>query len=109
MVRMETLLLSQMGLHDVECRVSDKVNFLDQSMDPQAKDKLYQSLIEDGLGQIPGDRNEVVERLKAKGLSEEEAVSQYHAELLFSESFRVNSWLAYAPNMKITYGTVKRD
>ena len=99
----------EMGLHNVECRVSDKVNFLDQNMEPLAKDKLYQSLIEEGLGQIPGNRNEVVERLKAKGLPEEEAVSQYNAELLFSESFGVNSWLAYAPNMKITYGTVNHD
>ncbi|GAA0394672.1 class I SAM-dependent methyltransferase [Paenibacillus motobuensis] len=103
------IMLSQMGLHNVECRVSDKVNFLDQNMEPLAKDKLYQSLIEEGLGQIPGNRNEVVERLKANGLPEEEAVSQYNAELLFSESFGVNSWLAYAPNMKITYGTVNHD
>ncbi|HEY4391851.1 MAG TPA: class I SAM-dependent methyltransferase [Paenibacillus sp.] len=100
------IMLSQMGLKNVECRVSDKVNFLDQNMDLQAKDKLYHSLLEEGLGQMPSDRNEFVERLKAIGLTEAEAMSQYDAELLFSERFVANNWLAYAPNMKITYGTV---
>lgn len=45
------LYLSELGLSNVECRVSDKVNFLDPNMDMPSKEKLYSSLIEEGLGE----------------------------------------------------------
>lgn len=45
------ILLSQLGLRNVECRVSDKVNFLDQNMPGSDKQKLFQALKEEGLGQ----------------------------------------------------------
>ncbi len=37
-----------------------------------------------------------------------EAMEQYEAELLFSKEFADHSYLTYAPNMKITFGNVKR-
>jgi len=38
------ILLSQLGLRNVECRVSDKVNFLDQHMADSDKGKLFHAL-----------------------------------------------------------------
>lgn len=102
------VLLSQLGLRQVESRVSDKVNFLDQNMDETQKEQLYSSLREGGLGQVPGDLNEMLESLMNRGLSKEEAQVQYDAELAFSREFGSHSWLTYAPSMKITFGTVRR-
>ncbi|WP_248929631.1 hypothetical protein [Paenibacillus hamazuiensis] len=98
---------SQLGLHDVQCRVSDKVNFLNPHDHSPAQHDLYKSLKEEGIGTTPGEREKFVRFLMDRGLSSEEAVRQYEAELLLSQTFRSGSYLAYAPNMKITFGTVK--
>ncbi|NOV02120.1 methyltransferase domain-containing protein [Paenibacillus planticolens] len=100
--------LSQLGLKNVACRVSDKVNFLDQNADPQTNQRLYSSLKEEGIGGNPGDEDIFVRNLMSRGLTEREAQSQYEAELRFSKEFQMDSFLTYAPNMKITFGTVKR-
>ncbi|WP_458126493.1 class I SAM-dependent methyltransferase [Paenibacillus sp. Z3-2] len=102
------ILLSQLGMRNVECRVSDKVNFLDQHMADSDKEKLFHALKEEGLGQEPNARNELVAQLIERGLNPEEANRQYEAESIFSRSFSENSWLTYAPNMKITSGIVTR-
>jgi SAM-dependent methyltransferase len=100
--------LSQLGVKDIECRVSDKVNFLDPNMAIDNKEKLYRSLREEGIGEAPGDREAFIQRLMDKGASIKEAHNQYDAELLFSKIFTMNTSLTYAPNMKITFGRVKR-
>lgn len=100
------IVFSQLGLKKVECRVSDRVNFYDQNMDSKEKDKLYNALSEEGLGQKPGDRKETINSLMERGLTQDEAREQYEAELLFSRNFGKEQWLTYAPNMKITFGTV---
>lgn len=100
--------LSKLGVKEIECRVSDKVNFLDPNMDSEDKEKLFKSLREEGLGEAPSDREAMIQRLVDKGASIEEAQKQYASELLFSNVFSMNSSLAYAPNMKITFGRVIR-
>jgi SAM-dependent methyltransferase len=100
--------LSQLGVKDIECRVSDKVNFLDPNMNMDSKQKLYSSLKEEGIGESPDDREEFIQRLVNKGASIEEAQNQYNAELLFSKIFNMDTSLTYAPNLKITFGRVKR-
>ncbi|GAB6926238.1 class I SAM-dependent methyltransferase [Paenibacillus sp. JCM 10914] len=100
------LLMSQLGLRDVACRVSDKVNFLDQNMEASAKKRLFDALRDDGIGLEPPDENNMIDRLIERGLSEEEAQAQYAAELQLSQVVNEDSWLTYAPNMKISYGTV---
>jgi hypothetical protein len=50
----------------------------------------------------------MINHLMLRGLTFDEARSQYEAELLFSKEFGMESSLTYAPNMKITFGTVKR-
>jgi 2-polyprenyl-3-methyl-5-hydroxy-6-metoxy-1,4-benzoquinol methylase len=102
------IILSQLGLKNVDCRVSDKVNFLDQNMDLYSKERLYNSLREEGLGETPGDLKEIIDNLMNRGLTLDEALDEYEAELLFSREFSSDSYSTYAPNMKITFGTVKR-
>ncbi|MZQ87107.1 methyltransferase domain-containing protein [Paenibacillus sp. 5J-6] len=99
--------LSQLGLTNVQCRVSDKVNFLDPSEDLLKNQRLYRALREEGIGEFPGDERKFIDKLMNRGLTEGEAQSQYEAELSFSKIFNENSVLTYAPNMKISFGTVK--
>ncbi|MEK6517532.1 class I SAM-dependent methyltransferase [Bacillus thuringiensis] len=98
--------LSELGVKNIECRVSDKVNFLDSNMHHNDKNDLYQSLKEEGIAGDPGDKQQFVERLMAKGLTYDDALAQYEAELRFFKIFHVHSSLIYAPNMKITFGDI---
>lgn len=102
------IILSQLGVKNIDCRVSDRVNFLDQNMEISDKERLYQSLREEGIGQVPGDINEKMNNLIERGLTAEEAKREYESELLLSQELGESSWLTYAPNMKISFGTVKR-
>ncbi|HDR8115910.1 TPA: class I SAM-dependent methyltransferase [Bacillus cereus] len=98
--------LSELGVKNIECRVSDKVNFLDSNMHHNDKNDLYQSLKEEGITGDPGDKQQFVERLMARGLTYDDALAQYEAELRFFKIFHVHSSLVYAPNMKITFGDI---
>ncbi|WP_157418144.1 MULTISPECIES: class I SAM-dependent methyltransferase [Bacillus cereus group] len=98
--------LSELGVKNIECRVSDKVNFLDSNMHHNDKNDLYQSLKEEGIAGDPGDKQQFVERLMARGLTYDDALAQYEAELRFFKIFHVHSSLVYAPNMKITFGDI---
>ncbi|KIL38813.1 methyltransferase [Gordoniibacillus kamchatkensis] len=100
---------SQLGLQDVQCRISDKVNVLEPNMAAEHKQKLYKALRAEGLGEPPGQAEEIVQSLTARGLTSQEAREQYEAELRFAETFHEDSYVTYAPGMKITFGTVARD
>lgn len=99
--------LSELGVKNIECRVSDKVNFLDSNMYHNDKNDLYQSLKEEGIAGNPGDKQQFIERLMVRGLTYEEALVQYDAELRFFNAFHIHSSLVYAPNMKITFGDIE--
>ncbi|MGR5959968.1 class I SAM-dependent methyltransferase [Bacillus cereus] len=98
--------LSELGVKNIECRVSDKVNFLDSNMHHNDKNDLYQSLKEEGIAGDPGDKQQFIERLIGRGLTYDNALAQYEAELRFFKIFHVHSSLVYAPNMKITFGDI---
>ncbi|GAB6464306.1 class I SAM-dependent methyltransferase [Bacillus cereus] len=98
--------LSELGVKNIECRVSDKVNFLDSNMHHNDKQGLYHSLKEEGIAGNPGDKPQFIERLIDRGLTYDNALAQYEAELRFFKIFHVHSSLVYAPNMKITFGDV---
>ncbi len=98
--------LSELGVKNIECRVSDKVNFLYSDMSKQDKQILFNSLKEE-VGGEPVDRDHFIERLQKRGVTVEEAQEQFEAERLFSQVFNINSSLLYAPSMKITFGEVK--
>lgn len=98
--------LSELGVKNIECRVSDKVNFLDPNVNRKDKEKLYNSLLEDGIGKAPTNRETFIQGLISRGVTREEAHKQYESELLLSQLFSINSSLVCAPSMKITFGEI---
>lgn len=84
------------------------MELLDQSMELSSKESLFTSLKEDGFGQDPGGMEQMIGTLVNRGLTRDEAEKQYEAELLFAKEFGADSYLLCAPNMKITFGKVKR-
>ncbi|MFO1444060.1 class I SAM-dependent methyltransferase [Bacillus sp. Bva_UNVM-123] len=101
--------LTELNVKNIECRVSDKVNFLHPNMNQKDKQHLYHSFKEEGIGNEPIKKKEFIERLIARGLTEVEAIKQFEAELHFSEIFNINTSLMYAPSMKITYGEIYKE
>ncbi|MGE6363014.1 class I SAM-dependent methyltransferase [Bacillus paramycoides] len=100
--------LSELGVKNIECRVSDKVNFLDSNINQNDKQGLYNSLKEEGIASNPGEKQPFIDRLMSRGLTYDEALAQYEAELRFFETFHIHSSIVYAPNMRITYGEIRR-
>ncbi|MDQ0891385.1 SAM-dependent methyltransferase [Paenibacillus sp. V4I9] len=100
--------LSQLGVKQIECRVSDRVNFLDPNSDTLKMDTLYTSLKEDGFGADPGVEETFISNLVQRGASYEEARNEYKVESLVSKVFKNDVFLTYAANLKITTGVIKR-
>jgi Methyltransferase domain len=100
--------LSELGVKNIECRVSDKVNFLHPDKNQQEKEQLFYSLKEEGVGAKPVNKDQFMDSLINRGVTLTQAQQQYEAELLFSQIFNIESSLLYAPNMKITFGEIKR-
>ncbi|WP_308637888.1 class I SAM-dependent methyltransferase [Paenibacillus silvisoli] len=101
--------LSRMGLKDIECRVSDKVNFLHPNMDADRKNKLYHAMVKSGFADDPGDNKAAyVNNLIERGAIPKEADIQYENERSLSKEFHREAFMTHAPNMKITFGTVNR-
>ncbi|MEK5038665.1 methyltransferase [Sporosarcina sp. FSL K6-3457] len=101
--------LSELGVKNIECRVSDKVNFLHPDQNLHDKQKLFYSLKEEGVGGEPVNKERFIESLIKRGVSLKEAQEQFEAELLFSQVFTIDSSLLYAPSMKITFGEIKKS
>lgn len=100
--------LSQLGVRQIECRVSDKVNFLDPNSEVWKKDALYSSLKEDGFGADPGEEEPFIANLVSRGATYEDAQNEYNLELFLSKVFMNDTFLTYAANMKITTGVIER-
>ncbi|QTD41835.1 methyltransferase domain-containing protein [Sporosarcina sp. Te-1] len=98
--------LSELGVKNIECRVSDKVNFLNPEDNEKDKEGLFHSLKEDGVGEKPEHKEAYITSLINRGVSLDDAVEQYDSVQLFSQVFNINSSLAWAPGMKITFGEI---
>ncbi|WP_409340862.1 methyltransferase [Paenibacillus sp. MBLB4367] len=101
--------LGQLGVKEIQCRMSDKVVILEPGMERTLRQRLFDAIRTDGFGDDPGDRDAYIERLLSRGTTRQEAEEQYEAEALLSSTFSVNSRFTHAPSMKITFGTVIRD
>ncbi len=101
--------LSELGIKNIECRASDKVNFLYPDKNQQDNKKLFYSLKEDGVGGEPINKDQFIENLTKRGVTFKEAQEQFEAEQLFSQVFNMDSSLIYAPSMKITFGDIKNS
>ncbi|GGA67553.1 methyltransferase domain-containing protein [Ornithinibacillus halotolerans] len=100
--------LAELGVQNIDCRASDKVNFLHPDMEEQEKGRLFRSLQEEGVGGEPQYKEQFIENLLKRGLTYIEAQEQFEAELLFSKVFHLESTLLYTPSMRITYGEIMR-
>ncbi|MCM3237422.1 class I SAM-dependent methyltransferase [Heyndrickxia oleronia] len=98
--------LTELGVENIQCRISDKVNVLYPNMNQEAKDKLFFSLKEDGIGAKPLDKEAFIDGLSKRGLTINEAEDQFNAEFFFSQNFNEESSLTYAALMRITSGEV---
>lgn len=96
------LYFNRLGLRDVQCRVSDKVNVLDPSVDIEQASMLYEAM----KFSPPGNREPFIRSLIERGMLPEEAEKQYEAERYQSETFTSSTAATYAAGMKITFGTV---
>lgn len=96
------LYFNRLGLSDVQCRVSDKVNIHDPIADRENALKLYEAM----QFNDPGDRESFISGLLERGMLPEEADRQYEAEKYLSATFTSSIAATYAAGMKITFGTV---
>lgn len=98
--------LSCLGLQNIQCRISDKVNVHIPRADPGLADA-------DALFSVqfdsPGDREPYVRQLIERGLTAEEAETLYEAELHLHQQVNESIPVAYAPGMKISFGTIARE
>lgn len=101
--------MSEIGLLNVDCRVSDKVNHLTPHGDPSSTTALYESLCEEGMSNIPRDEEAHMRNLVERGLTEDEAKELFMSEVLAGTTFREH-WREFntltAPTMMIAYGSV---
>lgn len=66
-------------------------------------------MLESGYADVPNeDRDIFINKLIERGASVSEAEIQYENELFLSKEFNLESYLTYASNMKITFGSVIR-
>ncbi|RCW49026.1 class I SAM-dependent methyltransferase [Paenibacillus prosopidis] len=96
------LYFNRLGLRDVQCRMSDKVNIMDPEADREKATQLYEAI----KFSDPGDREQFSTYLIERGMLPEEAERQYEAEKLLSETFTSSVAATYAASIKITFGTV---
>lgn len=97
------LYFKRLGLHDVHCRVSDKVNILDPAGNRETASELYEAM----QFSTPGNRETFINSLIERGMMPDEANRQYESEKYLSETFTSSIAATYAAGMKITFGTVR--
>lgn len=100
--------LSQLGVKNIECRVSDKVVFLDPNSEEEHRKNLFHSLLEDGVGADPGEPEPFIEGFVRRGMGLQEAEQQHQAEMAMFKLFSMDSLFSGSANMKITSGIVSK-
>ncbi|WP_274365308.1 class I SAM-dependent methyltransferase [Paenibacillus thermotolerans] len=98
--------MRELGLTNIGSRISDRVNFLHPDADD--KEKLYRTICDEGFSAPPPSEEKFVGNLIKRGLSEEEARSQFEAELLLHTEFSQNGLQyhsIFAGTMRVSYGT----
>lgn len=103
------VLMDEVGLIQVGCRVSDKVNLLLPHQEPDQKVRVVDAFGAEGLGSAPRDRGAFIEGLIARGLSAAEAQQQYETECAFAAHYAdclVREQMVWAAGMMVSYGRV---
>lgn len=100
--------MRELGLQNVECRVSDRVNYLHPDMPEDEKESLYSALQDEAFGRPGADDGAIISGLTDRGLTPDEAAEQLEIEKYVSAE-----WAEHGPeyntvvasSMMITYGT----
>ncbi len=98
----------ELGLKEVECRVSDRVNYLHPYLPQDEKERLYTALQEEAFGSPGADDEAVIANLIARGLTAEEAMEQLQIEKYVSDEFVAHGRdynTVAASSMMICFGT----
>lgn len=101
--------MDDVGLTDIACRLSDKVNLLLPHQDHDRQNRVMESLRAEGFGSAPQNPDAFQERLISRGLSAEEAQQQYASECAFAARYAAcsaNPQAVFAPSMMIAFGRV---
>lgn len=103
------VMMSDIGLTDVECRMSDKVNYIHPELDSEQHKKLYDALMAEGFGGISDDREKAVKRLATKGISIEEAEKvldiEHNLYKILKEQ-RESLHILWSPSFMVSFGKV---
>lgn len=100
--------MRELGLKDVECRVSDRVTYFHPDLPEDEKEQLYAALQDEAFGKPGEDEHGAIERLVDRGLSPEEAREQLEIEKYLSGEFAAHGRdynTVAASSMMICYGT----
>ncbi len=100
--------MRELGLNDVECRVSDRVNYLHPDLPADEKERLYAALREEAFGSPGMDDQAVIANLIGRGLTSDEATEQLEIEKYVSTEFTAHGReynTVAGSSMMICYGT----
>lgn len=101
--------MDMVGLTEIECRLSDKVNLILPHQDQHRKSRTLESLRWEGHGSTPEDPERFKKKLISRGLSALEAQHQYEAECALAAryaQYHAIQQVVYAPGMMISFGRV---
>ncbi|ULL19861.1 class I SAM-dependent methyltransferase [Paenibacillus sp. H1-7] len=96
--------MSELGVKQVQCRVSDRVNFLDLNTGLENRNKLANSMRPSPCG----EKEEFVHNLMMRGMTAQEASQQYECERRFEAALHPDAYFAEASSMKISFGLIDR-
>ena len=106
------VLMHQLGLRDVQARVSDAVRLSFPPLDTPEKERLFKAICDDGLGNAPGDEEgfkRVVASLVASGAPEEAAAAELRREMNNDYRNRGSGYHIVQPGLiTISFGTVSK-
>ena len=107
------VLMHQLGLRDVQARVSDAVRLSFPPLDTPEKERLFKAICDDGLGIVPGDEESferAVASLVARGAPEGAAAAELRREMKNDYRNLGRGYHIVQPGMMtISFGTVSKE
>lgn len=106
------VLMHQLGLTEVQARVSDAVRLSFPPLDTSEKERLFKAICDDGLGVVPGDEESferAVASLVARGAPEDAAAAELRREMKNDYRNLGRGYHIVQPGLiTISFGTVSK-
>jgi SAM-dependent methyltransferase len=103
--------MRELGLQEIGCRISDRVNHLHPDLPDDEKVRLYNLFRTEAFGTGVVDEEDFITSLVDRGLMEDEACKELHIEKFLGDWFSENGMhhdSICAPSMMVSYGTKVR-